>query len=61
MQNHVRSTMKLTHRTNNGRVMDIFVPGCRQNHGKGMKIEMNKAFWMIVKKATFLAHFVDQN
>ena len=26
---------------------------------KGMKIEMNKAFWMIVKKATFLAHFID--
>ena len=24
-----------------------------------MKIEMNQAFWTIVKKATFLAHFVD--
>ena len=24
-----------------------------------MKIEMNQAFWAIVKKATFLARFVD--
>ena len=34
--------------------MDPFVPGCRQNHEKGMKIEMNKACWTIMKKATFL-------
>ena len=26
-----------------------------------MKIEMNQAFWTIVKKATFLARFVDQD
>ena len=26
---------------------------------KRMKIEMNRAFWTIVKKATFLARFVD--
>ena len=26
---------------------------------KGMKIEMNQAFWTIVKKVTFLARFVD--
>ena len=30
-----------------------FVPECSQNHGKGMKIEQKKAFWTIVKKATF--------
>ena len=36
-----------------------FVPRCSQNDSKGMKIERNKAFWMIVKKATFLAGFVD--
>ena len=39
--------------------MDDFVHGCRRNHGKGVKIETNKAFWTIMKKATFLAHFVD--
>jgi len=26
---------------------------------KRKKIEMNQAFWTIVKKAAFLAHFVD--
>ena len=49
----------ITHRTNDGGVMDPFVPGCGRNHRKGMKIEINKAFWTIMKKATFLAHFVD--
>ena len=39
--------------------MDPFVPGCRRNHEKGMKIEMNKAFWTIVRKETFLARFID--
>ena len=34
--------------------MDLFVLWCSQNHGKGMKIERNEAFWTIVKKATFL-------
>ena len=37
--------------------MDFFVPGCWQNHGKGMKIEVNEAFWTIMKKATFLVRF----
>ena len=40
--------------------MDPFVPGCRQNHEK-MKIEMNKSFWTTVKKAIFLARFVNKN
>ena len=35
--------------------MELFVSGCRRIYGKGMKIEMNKAFWMIVKNATSLA------
>ena len=47
------------HRTNDGGVMDLFVSGCWQNHGKRMKIEMDKAFWTIVKKATFLACFIN--
>ena len=44
--------------------MDIYVPGCRENHGKGTKIEINKAFWTEINKAfwtkaTHLARFVD--
>ena len=42
-----------------GRVTGLFVPGCRRNYVKGMKIEKNKAFWTIVKNVTFLARFVD--
>ena len=34
---------------------------CSQNHQKGMKIEKNKAFGIIMKKATFLARFVDED
>ena len=49
----------IAHRTNDGGVIDDLVPRCRRSHGKGVKIEANKAFWTIVKKATFLAHFVD--
>jgi len=29
------------------------------NSWKRMKIEINLAFWAIVKKATFLVHFID--
>ena len=45
------------YRTNDGGFMDLLVSGCSRNHGKGMKIERNKAFGTIVKKA--LARFVD--
>ena len=31
----------------------------KEKSRKRMIIEMNQAFWTIVKKATFLAHFVD--
>ena len=41
--------------------MGPFVPGCRRNHIKGMKIETNEAFWTIVKKATFLTCFVNKD
>ena len=41
---------------NDSRVTGLFVPGCRQNHGKGTKVEKIKHFW---KKATFLTCFVD--
>ena len=44
---------------NDSQVMGLIVPACSRNHGKGMKIEKNKAFWTIVKKATFLARFDD--
>ena len=47
------------YRINSGQVTGLFVPACNQNHGKGMKIEKNKAFWVIMKKATILTHFVD--
>ena len=47
------------HRINDGQVTCLFVPACSQNHRKGMKIEKNKAFWTIMMKATFLAHFID--
>ena len=41
--------------------MDDLVLGCRQNHGKGMKIKMHKTFWTIMKKETFLACLVDED
>ena len=44
--------------TTDGGVMDDFVHGCRQNHGKGVKIKVSTVFWTIVKKATFLARFI---
>ena len=34
----------VAHRMNDSGVIDLFMPGCRQNYGKGMKIEINKAF-----------------
>ena len=43
---------------NDGQVTGLFVSVCSRNHGKGMKIE---AFWTIVKKAIFLARFVDKD
>ena len=36
--------------------MDLSVPGCRRNHGKRVKIEINKVFLTI---ATFLARFIE--
>ena len=64
MQNHMRSTVKpsiatYVRRTNDGGIMELSVLECRRNHGKGIKIEMNKASWTIVKKTTFLARFDD--
>ena len=39
-----------------GQTTNPFLSGCS---GKGMKNEMHKAFWTVVKKTTFLARFVD--
>ena len=39
--------------------LHAFCAHISRNHEKGMKIEKNKAFWTIVKKEIFLAHFVD--
>ena len=43
MQNHVRSMMKPRMAPWNER-RQSYGTGCRQNHGKGMEIETNKAF-----------------
>ena len=49
----------IAHRINDGQVTGLFVPACSQNHGKEVKIEKNKAFWTIMKKANLLARFID--
>ena len=41
------------HRMNNGQVTGLFVPACSRNHGKGMKIEKNKAFWTDHEEVNF--------